>query len=166
MIKKINIITFSNIDKNIIEKAVNAIKKQFKVDAQFFKELPIPWIAERNKQMKASDFLISVREVLEYDGADAILAITEEDLFMPDLNFIFGLADPSEKVAIVSLYRLQNQNINIYLKRVQKEVIHEIGHLFNIEHCDNFRCVMNFSDNVDDVDKKDAKLCQKCERKL
>jgi archaemetzincin len=166
MIKKINIITFNSIEKEIIEKAVQAMKKQFNVDAEFFKEIPIPWTAERNNQIKASDLLLSEREILENNNADAILALTEKDLFMPDLNFLFGLADPIENIAIISIYRLKNLNKNKYLSRVQKETIHEVGHLFNLEHCENSNCVMNFSDNIEDVDKKENKLCAKCERKI
>jgi archaemetzincin len=166
MINKILIITFGKIEKDIIENIIKTIKRQFKINVEWFKEMPIPWVQKRDEQLKASDFLISEREILENHQADAILALTEKDLFMPNLNFVFGLADPEDKAAIISLNRLNHMNKNIYLRRIQKEVIHEIGHLYHIEHCENLKCVMSFSDNIEEVDKKDNKLCAKCERKI
>ena len=164
MISKIIIISFGQIEREIIDKAISALKKQFKVEIEFFQELPIPWFAERNGQMKAVDFLVYEREILENNGAEAILGITKKDLFMPNFQFVFGLANPLEKTAIVSLNRLFDLNRQSYFKRIQKEVIHEIGHLFNLGHCHNFQCVMSFSNNIKEVDKKSMALCANCER--
>lgn len=54
----------------------------------------------------------------------------------------------------------------IFADRVRKEVVHEIGHTFGLEHCSNNRCVMSFSPTVREVDRKKEHLCGSCSREV
>ena len=52
-------------------------------------------------------------------------------------------------------------------KRIIKESVHEIGHLIlGIKHCINPKCVMNYSNCLKEVDKKNVLLCDICNEKL
>ena len=106
--------------------------------------------------------------------ADKILYIFREDLFVPGLNFVFGLA--SGDVAIVSTTRLDPrfygkvENLGkaaaVFKERLVKEALHELGHAFGLPHCENKKCVMVFSNSIADVDLKSAEFCERCRKAL
>lgn len=166
MFKKILLVSFGKIEKEIINKVSDVIQKTFKIKVMFFNQMPVPWTAQRENQLKASDFLVSERELLENNAGMAVLGITKKDLYVPELSFVFGLASPEEQVAIVSLARLDDENKKLFIKRIKKEVIHEMGHIFNLNHCQDESCVMRFSNNVADVDFKRMKFCSSCQSDL
>ena len=60
----------------------------------------------------------------------------------------------------------ERANINILSERASKEVIHEIGHYFGMNHCYNTWCVMCFSPSVGDIDVKEKYFCDDCKIKL
>jgi archaemetzincin len=103
------------------------------------------------------------RKVVLPNGSMGLL-LTDQDLFVSIYNFIFGLAEPELRWAVLSTHRLQSPSMRLYLSRVKKEVIHEIGHLAGLAHCGNRKCVMAFSNTVEQVDQKSADLCPACER--
>jgi len=101
-----------------------------------------------------------------------ILALTRVDLFVPQLNFVFGEADVLNGNAIISLARLRPEfyglkpNLDLLRERVVKESIHEIGHTYNMTHCENPECVMFFSNNIRETDAKTKVFCKECQKML
>ena len=104
-----------------------------------------------------------------------ILGILDVDIFSKYLNFIFGIADLTKTkslgCALISVTRLKEsfyrkpENTAQFERRVLKEAIHELGHTFSLEHCENF-CVMQFSNSLEDADNKPHILCETCLKKL
>jgi len=84
------------------------------------------------------------------------------------LLFLFGEANLTHNCAIVSTHNLLDYyNREIIENRIIKEVIHEIGHLIlGLNHCFNEYCVMQFSANTKEIDRKSNHLCEKCESEL
>ncbi len=90
------------------------------------------------------------------------LCIFPHDIYVEDMNFVFGLAELNGKGGIVSIFRLKDKNFH---ERLLKEMKHEIGHVFGLKHCGN-RCVMNFSNSLFEVDRKPDYFCSYCFNEL
>lgn len=99
---------------------------------------------------------------------EKLLGVVDRDLYVPDLNFVFGLADPTAGVALISLTRLraefygQPPNGPLFLDRAVKEALHELGHTYGLRHCPDPDCVMHFSNSIEDTDRKRAVFCPHC----
>jgi archaemetzincin len=96
---------------------------------------------------------------------DKVLGICDVDLYSDDYNFVFGQAEISKRSGVISLFRLKGER-GIYHNRVVKEATHELGHTLGLTHCKKSRCVMFFSERLEDTDKKEEKFCKRCEKKL
>lgn len=100
------------------------------------------------------------------------ILITSVDLYIPIFTYVFGLAKLNGSIAIVSSYRLRPEfyglppDDHLLKRRLIKEVIHELGHLLNLRHCSDFRCVMTSSNTADDLDIKGMQFCDSCLNRL
>jgi archaemetzincin len=96
-----------------------------------------------------------------------VVAITHVDLFIPILTHVYGEAQLAGKACIVSTFRLQ-EGLSIttmekeFDNRVVKEVLHELGHTFNLRHCNDKSCIMHYCRSIKDVDRKSDQLCRYC----
>ncbi|MFZ0454627.1 MAG: archaemetzincin family Zn-dependent metalloprotease [Ignavibacteriaceae bacterium] len=97
-----------------------------------------------------------------------VLLLTEFDLYVPALTFVFGEAQLNGKHSIVSLCRLHEEfysgasNYKLLFERALKEILHELGHNFGLKHCLNWDCVMHASLSIEEVDIKGDKYCKIC----
>ncbi len=97
-----------------------------------------------------------------------VLGVSNSDLYAPGLSFVFGQADMSNGVAVVSLTRLfpayygRPHDGNTFRRRGAIEGVHETGHLLGIPHCPDRHCVMFFSSTMADSDRKGPLFCDAC----
>ena len=106
------------------------------------------------------------------DGRHAVLGITNVDLFIPILTFVFGEAQLEGQAAVVSYARLVDPDDRaVTTRRLAREAVHELGHTFGLVHCgrdaagdraDAGPCVMSRSASVRAVDAKSTRLCPDC----
>jgi archaemetzincin len=94
------------------------------------------------------------------------LGITDVDLFMPVLTFVYGEAQLNGRAAVVSTARLGGPpgrtGERLLAARLAKESVHELGHTFGLLHCDAAACVMKRSVTLAAIDAKATTLCGDC----
>ncbi len=102
-------------------------------------------------------------------GADwKVLGVTEIDLYIPILTFVFGEAHLAHGGAVVSSHRLRQEfyglpaNPELLRERLLKEALHELGHTYGLRHCPDYTCVMSASNAVERIDLKQAEFCLAC----
>jgi archaemetzincin len=96
------------------------------------------------------------------------IIVVDVDLFIPVLTFVFGEAQLEGTAAVVSTHRLKNQyyglprDDKLMVERLEKEIVHELGHTFGMFHCRDYECVMKASTYVEEIDLKKVTLCDPC----
>lgn len=97
------------------------------------------------------------------DRGIKLLGVTDVDLYIPVLTFVFGEAQLGRQTAVVSIARLREGGIAAQVTaRLVKEAVHEIGHTFGLVHCTSPSCVMARSAGLAAVDRKTDRLCADC----
>ncbi|HEX9053227.1 MAG TPA: archaemetzincin family Zn-dependent metalloprotease [Anaeromyxobacter sp.] len=99
-----------------------------------------------------------------------VLGVTDRDLFIPILTYVFGEAQLGGKAAVVSTARLA-EDVELFgrrllVERLAKEAVHEVGHAFGLVHCGTAGCVMSRSPAVREVDEKSPEPCAECRARL
>jgi archaemetzincin len=120
----------------------------------------LAWLSER---LNGEDGSLGRRSAEREGGPDRLLGVTDVDLFIPVLTFVFGEAQLGGHAAIVSLARLTEAADPARLAaRFVKEAVHELGHTFGLVHCPSPACVMSRSPGLTAVDLKTDRLCADC----
>jgi archaemetzincin len=112
-----------------------------------------------------------LKEMLGEVPQDALklLGVTDKDLCIPILTYVFGEAQVGGTAAVVSLARLRQEHYGLtpdrplLLERLRKESLHELGHTFGLVHCPLRECVMYLSNTVVDVDTRGRDFCTGCQ---
>jgi archaemetzincin len=118
------------------------------------------------RQLLTDDLLTVLRDELP-DDAFCLLGITMSDLYPGDeWNFVFGQASLHGRVGVYSFARHVSDDPTTTLRRGVKILAHETGHMFSMEHCIHYECVMNGSNHLPEADSQPLHLCPVCLLKL
>lgn len=107
-------------------------------------------------------------ESRRFNDCKKVIAVLNVDLFIPIFTHVYGEARQNGKIALVSTFRFSAKNDGSspppaeILERTAKVALHELGHLFNLEHCQDPRCLMHFSGNLAELDETPFYYCRYC----
>ena len=170
---KLCIVSLGNTPDDAEERACSAVRSRFKLNCDILSSEPQPEFA-----LDASRDQYNSLEILDwlenrFPRPDQwILGITNVDLAIPVLTFVFGEARLGGRSAVISTFRLREEfygrpaDTTVLLSRIEKEAIHEVGHMFALTHCLDRNCVMYPSNSLAQTDVKSTMLCPGCRSSL
>jgi archaemetzincin len=166
------LVAVGEVDQKIIQTLKGDLSRVFTKPVKIGKEMPEPDYAfnKKRNQYLSTMILNALTKEKEYAPYEKILGIVDQDLYVPDLNFVFGEA--SQQATVISIKRLRQEFYNLpqdqtlFYKRALPEAVHELGHTYRLGHCINPRCVMFFSNSLMDTDRKGSEFCPRCKSQL
>jgi len=173
----IYLVPAGDIDKKALEEIKSRLPECFpfdiKVEIAAPYELPQPSYDPSRGQYNAETILADFAGRTTIDPrVERFLLVADVDLYVPELNFVFGVASTKKGAGIISLKRLRNEfygqkkDERLFLARAVKEAVHELGHSWKLDHCGNKKCVMFFSNSLPETDAKGNKFCVNCQNDL
>lgn len=164
MSRPLGVVLLDDIEDEVVDQVVGTVSRKLRVSVSLLGRVECRAGYDSTRGQWRADELL--RECVGRFSSPSrfCVGLTGVDLYAPGLNFVFGLAIRREGLAVVSWRRLKDGR-NVFVDRLAKEVIHEAGHLEGLEHCSNELCVMRFSNNLEETDRKGLDFCQACARK-
>lgn len=109
-------------------------------------------------------------------NAHSFLLLVNVDLYAFDeQRYAFGWSTLYDRIGVVGFSRLDPGAFEghapadvprVVLRRGLRVVVHEVGHMFGLGHCQAFRCLMNGVADREELDATPLRLCPLCLRKL
>jgi len=168
-VKTLYVLPLGNVPAQVLEWVDAVVAEWFPMPSQRLAAVPVPEAAYDAKrgQYQSAEIMKTICGSAPGDAC-RVLGVTEADLAIPTLTFLFGQAQLDGTVAVVSLARLRQEFYGLpadeplFHERVDKEVLHELGHTFGLTHCHDPKCAMSLSTHVGLVDTKDESFCMNC----
>lgn len=171
--QNICVVAISKMDLCLLEKLRVDLEKIFEQNVEVSQSpLDLEFAYNPKREQYYSSAILEKLTKRGFGACERILGIVDVDLYVPDLNFVFGEADVLDKTAVVSIKRLRPsyyglpEDERLFWERTLKEVVHELGHTYGLSHCPDNKCVMHFSNSLSDTDIKSSSFCENCKKKL
>lgn len=169
-----DIVPVGDIELTVLGEVSSVLREQYGLIAEAATQIPYETLGIDPQPPYDAETLLSGGTQSETDtqtGTDTpTVVITRLSVTHDDRAFVFGVANADSSVCLVSTYRLFQSaddpdgytDPETAVKRVRKEVVHEVGHVLGLSHCDNDGCAMTFSMQLGDIDAKSESLCAEC----
>jgi archaemetzincin len=169
-VERIIILPLGKIEREVLDSIASGLHESFGADVLISKPVPVPASAYHPGRRSTAILWMLGRSTA--GGQDCVLGVIDQDLYVPELNFVFGEADRDARTAVISITRLrqeyygQGPDRGRFLARAVKEAVHELGHVVGFGHCPDRRCIMHFSNSLADTDQKGPGFCGRCRGRL
>jgi archaemetzincin len=164
----VEVLVVGPLDEDVLAAAADCLVEQLGLGVVRIGSLdPTPAHRPGRGQYDSGQLLLAGLHVAS-PGAARVLMLTQCDLCVPVLSFLFGHAQLSGRAAIVSTARLRQEFYGFPAdpdrlhRRLRTEVLHEMGHTFGLVHCPEPRCPMSLASSLQHVDRKLDTFCRGC----
>ncbi len=102
------------------------------------------------EQIEANSLIDNYLKGSKPADAVAVLGITEHDLYLPKMNFIYGVSSLSNGIGIISTYRIAEYPFESKIN-IRKAATKQIANLFSIPNVKDYQCVLNYHLSIDEL---------------
>jgi archaemetzincin len=166
----IAVVPLGRVEDDVLRVVADSLQGVLRIPVDVWSAMPIPEDAfMRGRNQYNAMTIIRYLAENHSDTSLKVLGIMDKDICNPIITYVFGEAYMGGRAAVMSSARLsatpsgEPVSRELFLDRVVKVALHEIGHTFNIPHCHTGRCVMRASNNLIELDDKLNYLCDYCE---
>ena len=92
--------------------------------------------------------------------------VTEYDLALKDMNFVFGLSSFYTPACVMSACRWLEEEPPALFRGLAHTLVHEVAHNFWFVHCTVNECIMNGHNSMGEAEKAPADFCPQCLSKI
>ena len=168
----------SNLDIVYFEDFDTTILTQLKLDlikfygihtvSSKFEKLPISAYYKPRNRYRA-DSLIKYLISCKTQSSNLVLGLCEKDISVSIHNAndwgVFGFGYCPGNTCLVSSFRLKKDSKPDYYTRLKNVVLHEIGHNFGLNHCQDSLCLMvDAKGKMSSIEGSNRKLCLNCQQ--
>ena len=163
---------FGEIPDALLKRHALILERRFSATVVIAESEPLPQSAvDGNRKqvdaLKLLDYLFERRPV----HTDFVVGVTLEDLYADGWDYLYGFAQVDGRVAVYSLSRFRETESNrrwgdAMLRRLDRVLVHEVGHIFDLPHCTHPHCVMNTVDREPALDQLSVFFCARCARRV
>lgn len=162
----------SYVPGNLLAMLKDSIPKYYPVTVHIASivEMPVNAYYKPRNRYRADTILAFLNKSKPTD-ARLVAGITREDISVrkgavADWG-IMGFGYQPGYASVVSTYRLQKDNPSekLFMQRLLKTVLHEMGHNFGLPHCSNEHCIMADAKGKLNQDNESS-LCEDCRKKI
>jgi len=170
---KIVVVPLGEVDFMMVNRLAAAIGPVFNRSVDILKGMRMPAEAYNvGRNQYYAQVVLSKLERTKANSREKVIAVCEEDLYVPDEPYVMGWGDGLSGAAVVSLYHIRQEFYGLpedereVYPRLYKEAVHQLGHLFDLSECRNPKCVNYHSQAMLDIDSKSENFCDICRRQL
>jgi len=165
----VHLLPVGKVDLSLLQDLSAAIPRSLHVACEIlpYQLDPTPSYHPERQQYHSSELLQRMQPLVRPQDW-RFLAIADVDLYIPILKYVFGEAQMGGPCAVVSMHRLRQEFYGLdrddalLRQRLLKESVHELGHTFDLHHCQDYSCVMASSHSVEWIDLRASTLCDSC----
>lgn len=170
---KLVVVPLGEVDFMLVNRLAAELGPVFNRSVDIIKGMKLPQEAlnvVRNQYY--AQVVLSKLERTKANIREKVIAICEEDLYLPDDTYVLGHTDTLAGAVVVSLYHIRQEFYGLpedeskVYPRLFKEAVHRVAHLFQLSECRNPKCVNYYSQVMLDIDSKGEKFCDVCRRRL